>query len=195
VSARFLLVLVLAGAHIASAQHAGTSIALDGAAGGATGRGGEFLYREMSALHLAASVRHLSVHNRGVFAEVSADLVGYTGDRVDICVLRQDGSCVPPYPGLRGLTVLAGLIVAPVPPVELRVGLGAAGYHTIADGRRASRTVFAEVGAVDASVFLTQHVGLVGGIRAVAIPRYQGVRLSMRPWTIGIRVRFGRHSG
>src|SRR5690348_2840209 len=47
----------------------------------------------------------------------------------------------------------------------------------------------AVVGQLDVAAFFESHVGFVVGFRDVAVPKYQGDRLTIRAWILGLRVR------
>jgi hypothetical protein len=71
----------------------------------------------------------------------------------------------------------------PRPWVEARVGVGGGAYS--ADATRAG----AVVGDADVALFPLNHVGVAIGVRPIVVPHYRGDRLTMIPWTFGLRIR------
>ena len=100
------------------------------------------------------------------------------------CVVESPGNgCRPLYPDVTGPSSSVVLVYAPTARIETRIGGGSGAYSV--EGTR----VGAVVGQVDAAVLPTSHVGVVVGVRALVIPRYQHDRLSAFPVLVGLRVR------
>jgi hypothetical protein len=162
---------------------AGGAAAVDATVGGAAGKGGEFYDRDIGGARLAVSFRRWSTPHVGAFGELSMDWLGLSTGHYLVCYESSRGG-VESYPELSGPAAILGLIGGTVDRrFEARVGAGAGAYA--ADGTR----VGAVVSQVDAAAFPVAHVGLIIGARWIVVPRYRADRLSMLPWTIGMRVR------
>ena len=66
---------------------------------------------------------------------------------------------------------------------EIRGGVGGAAYRV--DGLR----VGGALAQLDVALFPARRIGIVGGVRAVVVPRYRKDQLSTFPWLLGLRVR------
>lgn len=150
--------LAVSSPHSASAQvaHRWSS---DVAVGGAIVYGGAFFNNGRAAAHLSVGDRLLQRGRFAAYAEVGYDWFGQFGllgaDPDLTCVGITPRRCAPPYPGVAGPSASVGLLYAPVPRVETRVGLGGAAYSV--DGTR----VGAAIGHLDAAVFSAAKLGLV----------------------------------
>jgi hypothetical protein len=163
---------------------AGGAAAVDATVGGAAGKGGEFYDRDVGGARVAVSFRRWSTPHVGAFGELSMDWLGLSTAHYLVCYESSRGGCMESYPELSGPAAILGLIGGTVNRrFEARVGAGAGAYA--ADGTR----VGAVVSQVDAAAFPVAHVGLIIGARWIVVPRYRADRLSMLPWTIGMRVR------
>ena len=153
----------------------------DGTVGAATVNSGEFLNDVGKAVaHLAVGDRVMQRGPFAAYAEVGYDwlgkffLIGANSDL--ICVVdRPGGGCRPDFPNVSGPTVSMGLLYAPFPRVETRLGVGGAAY-SVAGSR------------VGAAVPAT-NVGLILGARFAVIPGFRHDRLTMVPVLLGLRVR------
>ena len=170
------------GAGQAAAQ-ARTTAAFDASLGAGFGKGGEFVDRDLVGARVAASVRRSSPAHVGFFGELAVEAISITTGHFTVCHPSSRGGCLRAYPELWGPTLTGGLIVQRADRIEARLGVGAGAF--IADGTR----VGAAVSQADMAVFPVTHIGLIAGARWVAIPRYRGDRLSIVPWTVGLRLR------
>ena len=176
---------------LGSSRHASAQVEYrwraDAAVGGATVKGGEFFNNGKAVAHLSIADRLLQRGRFAVYAEAGYDWLGRFGllgaDPDLTCVGAPGGGCEPPFPDAGGPSASIGLVYAPFPPVETRVGVGGAAYSV--DGTR----VGAAVGQLDAAVFPAAHIGLMLGARFAVIPRYRHDRLTMVPVLLGLRVR------
>lgn len=182
--------IVLALASVASVFTASTasaqvhrSFAFDATLGIGHGYGGEFLDRSIEGPRLAASVRTGPQRRVGAFAELAFDWISQTMGRPAVCIESTSGGCMPWYPELAGPEIVVGLMLEPHERVEIRGGVGAAAYR--AHGVR----VGGALAQLDVALFPARRIGIVGGIRAVVVPRYRKEQLSTFPWLIGLRVR------
>jgi len=161
----------------------------DATVGGAIVSGGDFFNNGRAAAHLAVAGRLLprAGGRFAAYAEVGYDWFGQFGlfgTNPDlVCIVTPGGGCEPSYPDVAGPSGTVGLLYAPVPSVESRIGVGGAAYSV--DGTR----IGAAIGQLDASVFPAGHLGLVLGARLAVIPRYRRDRLTLLPLLIGVRVR------
>ena len=187
---RFTLVLGSAfgiAAHSASAQVARRWSA-DATLGAAAVEGGKFFTSGKATVHLSAAGRLLQRGRLSTDVEVGYDWLGRFGllgtNPDQQCVVDSPGSgCRPPYPDVAGPSASVVLVYAPTARIETRIGGGGGAYSV--EGTR----VGAVVGQVDAAVLPTSHVGVVVGVRALVIPRYQHDRLAAFPVLVGLRVR------
>jgi len=171
------------GAHRADAQRR-TTVAAEATIGGGSGKGGEFKDRELINARVGIGVRHWRTPRLGTFAELSMDWLGVGMGHHLVCVTNPRGGCLGNYPELAGPTVVVGIVGRRSDGrFEMRAGVGGGAYA--ADGPR----VGAAVTQLDAAVFPITRVGLIVGARWVVIPRYRGDRLSVLPWSIGLRFR------
>jgi hypothetical protein len=160
-----------------------TSYAADAALGGGIGKGGAFFPRDLIGAELGFSIRRWQSSQLGSFGEVSMDWFG-VGPHDALCLVGPGGRCLDAYPSVAGPAVVIGLIARRTDQrLEMRMGFGGAAY--VVDGPR----VGAAISQIDAAAFPAAHLGLVAGARWIVIPRYRGNRLSVLPWTLGIRVR------
>jgi hypothetical protein len=159
----------------------------DAVVGGAIVTGGDFVNNGRAAAHLSVADRVLQRGRFAAYAEVGYDWFGQFGllgaDPDLTCVGSAPGLCVPPYPDVAGPSATVGLLFAPVPRVETRVGMGGAAYSV------AGTRVGAATGQLDAAVVSAAHLGLVLGARFAVIPRYRHDRLTLLPLLIGVRMR------
>lgn len=169
-------------AEISHAQ-ARTSGAVEATAGGALGQGGEFFDRDLTVARLAVSVRRLSTERFGMFGELGIDLLGVSSGHHAVCYTSPRGGCKDSYPEFLGPVALIGVIARRGNRIEGRLGIGGAAYRDF--GPR----VGAIVSQADVAYFPVRHVGVVGGGRWIVVPRYRGDRLSLIPWSVGVRIR------
>jgi hypothetical protein len=162
-----------------------TTMAFDATVGAGFGKGGEFYDRDLTGARIAASVRHSSSTRFGFFGELAIDALSLTSGHVAVCYFSSRGGCMPYYPELWGPTVTGGLIAQPTDRIEARLGVGGGAFIDYGTRRGAA----AVVSQADVTVFPVRHVGLIAGARWVALPRYDGDRLSILPWAIGLRFR------
>jgi hypothetical protein len=186
---RLLLVcgfaMAVASRHSASAQ-VPYQWSSDVAVGGAIVNGGDFVNNGRAAAHLSVADRMLRRERFAMYVEVGYDWLGRFGllgaDPDGTCVVTTPGVCAPPYPDVAGPSASVGLLFAPIPRVETRVGVGGAAYSV--DGTR----IGAAVGQLDAAVVSAAHLALVLDARFAVIPRYRHDRLTLLPLLIGIRL-------
>ena len=170
----------------AQAEHRWNS---DVTIGGAIVEGGKFFNNPGKAVaHLSIANRVLQRGRFATYLEAGYDWFGAFGlvgaDPDVTCVGDHPaGGCAPPYPNVAGPSASVGLLFAPVPRVETRVGVGGAAYSV--DGTR----VGAAIGQLDAALVSAAHFGLVLGARFAVIPGYRHDRLTLLPLLIGLRVR------
>jgi hypothetical protein len=150
------------------------------------GRGGEYDARKLQGIRLAASAR-LASERFGMFVEVARESLGsLVGGNELVCRPAVTGGCVPGYPKMHGWSTSVGMLVRPRQFFEGRVGAGPGWYFT---RDQANPQLTAIVGSADIAVYPTSHIGVSLAIQQVALARYRGDRLSVRPFTIGVRVR------
>jgi hypothetical protein len=165
-----------------------TSMSVDATLGAGFGRGGEYFDRDLGSARIAASLRRSSTTHFGFFGELAIDAPSiHLSDRPVVCYPSGAG-CLGSYPELLGLTVTGGLIVQHTRRIEARLGAGGGTFIADPTGLRGTR-VGAVVSQADVSVFPATHLGLIGGARWIAVPRYHGDRLSVFPWAVGLRFR------
>ena len=153
--------------------------------GSGEGRGGDYDGRDLRGLRLAGSVRVAATHV-GLFVEVSREYLGSFSDETLVCRLRADGQCVSSYPNLEGWSTAAGVLLRPNRAVEARLGVGPAWYTPIYNRGVGINAV---VGLADVAVYPVSHVGLAFIGQYIALSRYGGNRLTIRPLTLALRVR------
>lgn len=159
------------------------SFALEATIGGSRGRGGDYEDRTLGGARIAASVRTNQQRHVGVFAEVAMDWIALSMGHDLSCRISSTGGCVPIYPELFGPELLVGVLLRAAPDAEVRAGIGGAAYTA------GGVTVGGAVAQLDGAIFPARHFGLVGGVRAIVVPRYRHDRLSTFPWFIGVRIR------
>jgi len=166
------------------AQHR-LSVAADVGLTDGEGRGGDYDNRTLQGFRFAASAR-FGAERIGVFAEVSKESLGSLyGDKL-ICRVGTNGQCVPSYPQMYGWSTSIGVLVRPRHFLEGRLGIGPARY--VPRGQE-DLGLTAMVGLADIAAYPVSHVGLALAVQQIALPRYRGDRLSVRPFTIALRVR------
>ena len=111
------------------------------------------------------------------------DWISLTMGHKTVCYPSTRGGCIPPYPELAGPEIVVGLMLHPGQKLEIRGGVGGAAYR--ADGLR----VGGALAQLDVALFPARRIGIVGGVRAVVVPRYRKDQLSTFPWLLGLRVR------
>lgn len=165
-----------------------TTIAVDATVGAGFGRGGEFSDRGLSSARIAASLRRSSPTRFGFFGELAIDAPSiHLSDRPVVCYLS-GGGCLGSYPELLGLTVTGGLIAQRTNRIEARLGVGGGAFIADPTGLRGTR-VGAVLSQADVALFPITHIGVIAGGRWVVVPRYHGDRLTVFPWTLGLRFR------
>lgn len=181
----FLLVaLVLVAEYPAGAQSK-PSFAVDATTGGGRGNGGEFFDRRIGGVRLAVSVSGSRDAKLGPYVEIAQDWLALGMGHKAICYESPRGGCIQPFPELRGPELILGGLLRPTPRVELRAG-GGGGAFQLSEGPR----VRGVVGQADASVRVSDHIGVLLGTRYVVLPRYLGDRLWTMPWAFGLRLRW-----
>jgi len=168
---------------VRAGAQAQVAVGVDASVGGARGAGGEFFDRRFAAARLAAHARVPLLRGVGFVAEVGYEWFGFVSGHKAICYPNPRGGCLPPFPAVGGPAALVGVSIEPTRAAELRAAIGTAAYN-INDTR-----LGAIVGHVDAAFYPTAGFGFVGGARSIAIPRYQGDRLTVTQWFIGVRLR------
>ncbi len=159
------------------------SFAFDATLGIGHGHGGEFRFRDIGGPRLAASVRTGPQRRVGAFAELAMDWISLTMGHTLVCYPSTRGGCIPAYPELAGPELVVGLMLHPGQKWEIRGGVGGAAYRV--DGLR----VGGALAQLDVALLPARRIGIVGGVRAVVVPRYRKDQLSTFPWLLGLRVR------
>jgi len=166
-----------------------TTMAVDATLGAGFGKGGEFFDRNLGSARIAASVRRSSPTRFGFFGEFAIDAPSIQlSGRPAVCYFTPRGGCLGSYPELLGPTVTGGLIAQRANRIEARLGVGGGVFIVDPTGLRGTR-VWGAVSHADVAVFPVTRIGLIAGARWVAVPRYNGDRLSILPWAIGLRFR------
>ncbi|MEP6618983.1 MAG: hypothetical protein ABJE47_06710 [bacterium] len=162
-----------------------SSFSLDLNLSSGTGGGGDYVAREhLDGRRLAFAWRHIRSPSRaGFFVEGAADALAWSRKVNLVCVVGAHGTCLPPFPGFGGLSVVGGLLLLPASRVELRASVGGGRYVSEHDPAAAL------LGQVDGTVFPLAHWGLTIGTRYIAFPSFRGDALHERAITVGIRVR------
>ena len=149
------------------------------------GRGGDYDNRTLQGVRFAASAR-FGVERVAIFAEGAKESLGsLMGERLT-CRVGPTGQCVPTYPFMHGWSTSIGLLLRPRHFLEGRIGVGPA--HYVVRGQEGTG-LNAFVGLTDVAVYPVSHVGLAYAIQEIALARYHGDRLSVRPFTVALRVR------
>ena len=165
-----------------------TTIAVDASLGAGLGRGGEFFDRDLRSARIAASLRRSGPTRFGFFGDLAMDAPSiHLSGRPVVCY-PSGGGCSNSYPELLGLTVTGGLIAQRTNRIEARLGVGGGAFIADPTGLRGTR-VGAVLSQADVTWFPIPHLGLIAGARWVVVPRYRDDRLSIFPWSIGLRVR------
>lgn len=181
----FLFVaLILVAVYPAGAQ-SNPSFAVDATTGAGQGNGGEFFDRGIGGVRLAVSVSGTRDARLSPYVEIAKDWLALGMDHILICYPSTRGGCIKPYPDLRGIELILGGLLRPTPRVELRAGVGGGAFEA-SEGPR----VGGIVGQADATVRVSNHIGVLLGTRYVVLPRYIGDRLWTMPWAFGLRVRW-----
>lgn len=183
---RFVGFVVACGLSIRSehlAAQGRTTLAVDATLGAGFGKGGEFYDRQLTGARVAVSVRRSSRTRVGFFGDLAIDALSIASAHAAVCYPSTRGGCLDSYPELFGSTVAVGLITQTTDRIEARLGVG--GGTFIADGTR----VGAAVTQADVSFFPVSHLGVIAGARWIVVPRYREDRLSVLPWSIGLRFR------
>lgn len=161
------------------------SVAADVGLTDGEGHGGDYDNRTLQGVRFAGSIR-FGGERVAMFAEVSKESLGTLyGDKLT-CRLGTNGQCVPSYPQMHGWSTSLGVLVRPRHFLEGRLGIGPARYFP--RGQDDLR-LGAIVGLADIAAYPVSHVGLALAVQQVALARYRGDRLSVRPFTIAVRVR------
>jgi hypothetical protein len=161
------------------------SIAADVGLTDGTGRGGEYDNRTLQGLRFSASAR-LGGERAGIFVEVARESLGSLfGDKL-ICRMGTNGLCVPSYPQVHGWSTSVGVLIRPRHFLEGRLGVGPARYVT---RDQANPRMSAIIGLADIAVYPLSHVGLALAVQEIAFARYSGNDLSVRPFTVALRLR------
>jgi hypothetical protein len=185
-----LFVMCLCSGSILPAQRSGPGVAIEGTGGAAAGRGDEALDRDVREARIAVSFRRVSARHLGLFTELGVEYLARNGDRVNVCQVAPGGSgCFIARPVLLGPTATVGILLQATSVLEFRVGVGGSAYRVSKEQAPNPATIGAFATALDGAVFPTPHIGFVGGVRWLAIPRYRNDRVSLSAWTIGIRLR------
>ena len=149
------------------------------------GRGGDYDHRTLQGVRFAATAR-FGAERIAVFVEGAKESLGsLQGERLT-CRPAPTGGCVPSYPFLHGWSTSIGLLLRPRHFVEGRVGIGPA-HYTIPGPD--SVGLNAIVGLADVAAYPVSHVGFALAIQHITLARYRGDRLSVRPFTVAIRLR------
>ena len=184
VAAGALAILSSAIPSLAAAQRSVAFSADVGFAAG-SGRGGDYRDRGIGGWRVGGSLRIRQSATRIGFLEVARESFDIRSGHLAICVLQPSGECVPTYPGFSVVAATIGTVLLR-PQWELRAGLGGGSFAT--DDRGRTR-VGGIVGQIDAALFITPRVGLVGGIRPFVIPSFRHDPLWIVPLAVGIRIR------
>lgn len=178
------LALILVAEYPAGAQSK-PSFAVDATTGGGRANGGEFFDRGIGGVRLAVSVSGSRDAKLSPYAEIAKDWLGLSMGHKAICYESARGGCIQPYPDLRGIELIVGGVLRPTPRVELRAGVGGGAFWS-PEGPR----VGGIVGQADATVRVSNHIGVLLGTRYVVLPRYIDDRLWTMPVAFGLRVRW-----
>jgi hypothetical protein len=175
------IALIIALPGVARAQ----SFAVDASINPGTGRGGEFKNYDALSWRVAASLTGRLTPRMGLFVELAADPMSLLDAEKADCVPSSRGGCAPTFPDLVSGYGLVGVESGrqTASRFEVRAGLG--GGMVSANHTRAGVVV----AQADAGLFATQHVGLVLGLRALMIPKFDGDRLTVRSALVGLRIR------
>src|SRR5947208_10195585 len=147
--------------------------------------GGEYDHRTLQGVRFAASAR-LGVERAAFFVEGSKESLGsLQGERLT-CHPAPNGGCVPSYPFLHGWSTSIGVLVRPRHFLEGRIGIGPAHYTVPGQDGVGLNAI---VGLVDIAAYPVSHVGLALAIQQISLAHYRGDRLSVRPFTVAVRVR------
>jgi hypothetical protein len=166
-----------------------TTIAVDATLGAAVGKGGEFFDRNLGSARVAVSLRRAGPTRLGFWGELAIDAPSIHGyGEPAVCYFSPSGGCLGSYPELLGTTVTGGVIAQRANRIEARLGVGGGVFIADPTGLRGAG-VWGTVSQADVAFFPATHVGLIAGARWVAVPRYNGARLSILPWAIGLRFR------
>ena len=179
----YLTLLVAAVAPLHAQQR--LSVAADLGVTDGVGRGGDYDHRTLQGLRFAASAR-FDLERVALFAEAGKESLGSLQGEKLSCRPAPTGGCVPSYPFLHGWSTSIGVLARPARFLEGRLGIGPA--HYIVPGGDHIR-LNAIVGLADVAAYPVSHVGLALVIQDIALARYRGDRLSIRPFTVALRVR------
>jgi hypothetical protein len=149
------------------------------------GRDGDYDNRTLQGVRFAATAR-VGVERFAIFAEGAKESLGSLMGEKLTCRVGPTGQCMPTYPFMHGWSTSIGLLLRPRHFVEGRIGVGPA--HYIVGGQEGTG-LNALVGLADVAMYPVSHVGLAYAVQEIALARYHGDRLSIRPFTVALRVR------
>ena len=167
------------------AQGQRRSFAADLGVAGGSGRGGDYVNRDLVGLRLAASAPY-APRALGGFADISRQTLSHVLGTPMSCSAGPPIHCTTGFPQLVGWTGIVGLFIRDGSLIEFRAGAGAARY-AVKDALNSHLGAFS--GIADAAVYPPPYLGVAVAIQEVVLNEYSGDKLSVLPITIGLRVR------
>lgn len=178
-------VLIAAGSYLPAdaraqervAYHADLGLGLGSGSGGV-----EYRDRELNELHAAFGALIRVSTRWSAYGEVLLMRDIMSGSDTS-CPLSPRGGCIPIYPQFDGVGIMLGAAVKPWQPFELRAGAGPAALS--ADGTDTRALVM----HAELTLHISQHAGLLYGMRGNVIGDFNTERLTRRISYVGFRLR------
>jgi len=164
--------------------------AIDGAFGGAVGRGGEYTDLTRGVWRLGVQGRVVSLAGLGVIVGVDRDRYFMGGGRIDICALGSHGQCMPEFPEFSGWAGAVGLRSESSERLAI-TALAGLGRHRSTDG--AVRHLPDNVGSGlmvhgDVALRTWRNIWLTAAAQRTDLGEIRGDRLRLQGITVGLRV-------